>query len=512
MTAERRIAAALGLAGALLYLLFALRLFAEPGNVTFGTQVYDTYFLSLLDGRLDVPLRIIGLEGHYDLEGRAYVYHGLAPLLTRLIAWPLTDLRTAAFSYLSIWLFVVAGTALYHLLLHRLVTTFGPTEPARRRLWILWTGVAVWLCGPGLWLAANDSLFHEPIAAAYLCGAAFLYAVGRLVWSDAQVGDVLVAAALPAALAVHARPHLAIGLYLGCGLLMLHHLIRERPRRLVPLLLSVAILGASGGGLLLWNEVRFGDPTTMHGTFEASELQYGFTYWGVDDPNGPRATAFRETGRFDPRRMLPNALSYGVDLPEGPVADAVTAARDRLVDGRGYFRVEEPRVGVLYLWAPWLLLLVVALSSRRAPPEEEEAGERRPLDARGRSAVRIAVVATAIAAAMLLSYGTVTLRYRADLWPLLVALVLLLLPGLLRSARGRAPSRAFGYALVGTLVVSSIATVSTALAYTDNFASGGVFSVWTPEMCEGMLLRRGEDPARLPELCALPGADGAARP
>jgi len=470
------------------YLLFSARLFAPDGPVTFGTQVYDHYFLSLLDGRFDVPLRIVGLEGHYDPDGRAFVYHGLAPLLSRLLVWPFLDLRNAAFSGMSVWLFAVGGTIAYHLLFDRIVSEYGPRDASRRRFWRLWTGVAIWASGPGILLAANDSLFHEPIAVGYFCAGWYLYAMARVVVFGGGVAPVIVPLAILSGVAVHARPHLAIGLYTGCLLLMGHHMVSRRGEHLRRMALALGILAAFGGALLAVNQARFGSPTRMHGTFEASELQYGFTYWGVEDPEGPRAIAYREHGRFNPRRVLPNALVYAVDVPE-VVDGRIDAAYRALTRGLGYSHVELPRVGFVFLWAPWLVLAGLGL---RAPPVDTRLGW-------------VAVAGPGVAALLLLMFGTVTLRYRVDLWPFLAATCMLAMPRLLIALRDVPTPRASRVALVLGLAGGVLVSGATALAYTDDFASGGIFAVWPLDVCEGMVQRRGFSGARATELCVLEG-------
>ena len=58
---------------------------------SFLWKAYNHYFLSLMDGRLDVPAYAIGKEGNF-VDGKAYMYYGLVPTLTRFFVHPFVDL------------------------------------------------------------------------------------------------------------------------------------------------------------------------------------------------------------------------------------------------------------------------------------------------------------------------------------------------------------------------------------------------------------------------------------
>ena len=139
--------------GVALYLALALGILKEPGVTSFGDLAYNYYFLSLLEGRFDVPVRIITIEGHYDAAGQAYVYHGMAPLLVRALLFPFVDLRTASLAPISVWLFAAGGTAAYHLTFVKIVERYS--TPWERRKSLVLIGLMTWLASPGVLLAAN---------------------------------------------------------------------------------------------------------------------------------------------------------------------------------------------------------------------------------------------------------------------------------------------------------------------------------------------------------------------
>lgn len=496
--------------GILAYAVFASGLLLPRDIALVGDLVYNYYFLALAEGRFDIPPRIATLEGHYDAAGRAYVYHGIAPLLTRMLAAPFVDLRGATWlAGASIGLFAALGALAYHLTLLRLIRAHA--APGRGR--VAWHAIAAgmaWLCAPGLLLAANQSMFHEPTAVAFACVAWSVYLHAAVIFHGARPAAVVIPLAVLAGLSVFARPNVAVALYLGVGLLMLTHLARERLARLAPLVAATLVLGAFGAGLLAFNAARFGDPLQMFGANEAAPVEYGFAYWGLESPqNAERLEAFVDHGTFNAGRVGPNLMLYAMDVPweqitgvpervdAGPL-DALY--RDLTLERLGYIRVEAPRIGFVYLWAPWLLLAVLGLLR---PPRAAPAGGDPP----ARGGYRrgwIALATTGAMALLILSYGTVTLRYRVEVFPLIAVLGLLALPRVLawQSARpdgGRAVTWAMGAATAGAGAVS----LGVAVMYADNFPQMEVISRWSLETCERLVLEKGFDRSDVARLCAL---------
>ena len=113
---------AIALCGAALYAGLLLRSVAlEPG--AFGADIYDQMWLALRAGELDLPARVLRMEGHYAPDGTAYSYHGVAPLLTRALLDPFVQMGTLSLAPLSIWIWAVLGTACTHA---ALLTALGP--------------------------------------------------------------------------------------------------------------------------------------------------------------------------------------------------------------------------------------------------------------------------------------------------------------------------------------------------------------------------------------------------
>jgi len=490
MTAtERAAAGAVAIAGALLLVLLGAWGVPEFNMPWFGDQVYDYYALALLDGRLDVPPRIVTLEGHYAADGTAYVYHGLLPVLTRLPAAPFVDLRETSLALPTIVLFAIVGTALYQL------------------------GMLAWLTAPGLLLVANGSLFHEPIAAAYVLCASFL---ALLLGTGKRPGPGrLVVLAILAGLCVHARPHLAAGLYVVVGVLVLAHLFRPHGEREVgrsrgqsgggawrwtPPVAALLVLAAFGASYLGLNALRFADPLRTHGGTEDRAIDYGSVYWGIEAEDSPRNRALEEHGRFNAARVAPNAFLYLVGLPVHLGAGAWAEARYRAWTRElGWIRIEAPVLGILFLWAPWFGIIVLGLVPG-FPLEKPGLHRRRP-----RLPAMAALAGTGMGAALLLAYATHAFRYRFDLWPLVAVGVILALPVVGRriGVAGR-PRRLTIGALVVLSTIGVAATLTIRRPVAEALTQGGPFSTWSQTICERMAGKRGFDGATTRRLCSLP--------
>ncbi len=501
MTARLAVALGVGLA-ALLYLFLALGGLA-PGVLLVGDKIYDYYWLALSQGQFDIPPRIATLEGHYDAEGHAYVYHGLAPVLTRALLAPFVDIRGATWiGGVSIWAFAFLGTLALHMAWRELLAAQGPAEPRLRLFWTLAGLGAVWICSPGLLLAANHSVFHEPTAIAYACvmGSVWLYA--RVIFHGTPPWRVALPLAALAGLALFGRPQMAVGLCLGLGVLGIAHLRREGFAKPGVIAGAFAILLAAGLGLLAFNAARFGNPLQMFGSNDAGAVQYGFTYWGLEsESETARMDAFIQHGTFNIRRILPNLLLYAADLPWGALtgnpmdleAGPINALYRDLSAPMGFIRVEAPRIGMLWIWAPWFALAVLGLVFPRAPGPWLTGP-------RGWAAL----VATGVMALFILSYGTVTLRYRFEVFPLLAVLGLLGLSRILRwqAATGRSAPAVLVLAGGATLGAAAL-SLGLAKLYADNFNQLDPVSAWSRGTCERLVLEKGFAETELDRLCRL---------
>ncbi|MEM9709535.1 MAG: hypothetical protein AAF871_12195 [Pseudomonadota bacterium] len=466
----------------------------------FGQEIYDQYWLAIMDGRLDLPARVLRYEGHYTPEGVGFLYHGAAPLITRALAAPFIPIGSVNLAPYSIAFWAILGTAFYHLAFlaaargaMRRQTENGVAENwSMAPFWAVVLGVTLWFGGVGVLLVANVSLYHEPIAVCFGLGAIFLWLWSRVLASGWPVAKILIGLAICAAIAVHARPHIAVALYLGTGLAILFALWQDRARAFAPALLALAVLGAGGGAYLGLNQLRFGDMSTGHGTFEAGATQYGPSYFGIEEADGRRGQTFTEHGAFNIGRVPYSAVLYGVAIPYTPWTEAVHDYMERthlmLTEERyGFIRIERPDMGVLWMWAGFF---VAAFAAFRAP-RADFAAAAAPL------------LTSAIAAVFVLSYATITLRYRIDLWIALGPLVFLgvgVLAPRLASSKGSA-----GRIMALACLCGLAANLFIALLYTANFRSDWrFFADWTEEHCLEQAAGLSLSEAQIGSLCRPP--------
>ncbi len=480
-TARNAITLAVMVLGAAAY--GALMAWEPPAEFPyFGTRIYDYYFLSVSEGRLDIPVRIASYEGHYDADGRAYVYHGMAPLLFRAFMAPFVDLISFPTHAVAIWSMAVIGTALYHVTFVRVLTPHLPDGPGASRALLL-IGLMVWIAAPGPVLVSNSSLFHEPVAFAYMAIGGFVLVLSGMILRGKDPLACVIPITIMAAAVLHARPHLAIGLYAGAILVMLIALRRHGMRTVPRLAIGTFILFAGGLALLAMNEIRAGNALMLHGALQPDVLEHGSSYW----PHGlshPQPDAINKHGRFHPGRIAPNFLIYSAIA--GPYADWLEGVWRGLIAPFGNPWHEPPFIGFVPLWLPWIVLILAA-----------------PFAARSQSRrAWVLLIATGIGALMMLSYPTVTLRYRVDLWPFFASLAVV---ALARQATGRgqifSPPRqaTLGLMLCFTLVALQ-STVSLNKSLLREYAP---FSEWSFEQCQDLARKKGFNDSRIEELCAL---------
>ena len=480
--------------GSFLYGLLAFSVILPQPYPYFGTDIYNAYFYRLLEGRFDLPLRMLTFEGHYSADGTGILYHGIAPLLTRAVLHPfvaLDQFPTAAF---SIWLWATIGTGFYHLAVFQVVRKFaGEISIA----WVAMGGAAVWICSPGFLLSTNPVLYHEPISIAYAAMAGGFYLMVRCALLGMPWRYALIPAALFAGVALHARPHLAVGLYAGIVTMITLGLWHDARRTLMPAIVSLAILGMVGLSFMQLNAVRFGSATAAHGQIEGpdgnSQVQYGPVFFGGDYAARERLLVFTEHGRFHPWRVLPNTLIYLLDYP---VASTQFAVLHRKVTESisGYGFIDAPRFGMLFIWSAWIALMVVGLIAGR--PRMTGGVRALPL-----------LIATGIAAGVMLSYPTVSFRYRFDVWPFVMTLCVLSLPGLFQRFSPKVLQNARVFSLSLIVVLSGVFTSArVVIPYKQSYQKGPglTYEPWDAEMCRTLLAGKEFTPARLDELCVDP--------
>lgn len=484
ISALPRVSVLVAMLGAVFYGVLLSRSVAMDMQA-FGYNFYDQVWLALLDGRLDLPARVLRLEGHYAPDGTGFFYHGLGPLVIRALLDPFVTIGQGSLSPVSIWLWAVAGTALYQAAFLRVVPDAGVRTRAA-------LSALVWFGGPGVILASNHAFYHEPIGLAYALGGAFMLVWVHMLREGRVTASALVGLALVAALCVHARPHLAAALYVGVSLAGLHALWTWRTRLAPPALLAVALLGAGGFGYLALNQARFGDMTATHGSFDKSAIRYGTVFWGLEEEDGLRARAFTEHGRFNAGRIMPNAMIYSLLPPEKLLPRVHNSTRtlheDYTRPRTGFTRIEPPTAGVLFLWAGWIAAAAFGIAGlRRARPGE------------------LALVGvTGVGATLILAYATITMRYLVDLWPLVAALALIGLPRLTARLSEMPPPRSGALLLVAgfSMLLNLQTAADSRLLFREDPSTG--FRAWDANTCRLFALSVDLPTENISEVCRDP--------
>ena len=402
------------LAGLAVLTLFVL-LPPTGGGLYFGHDLYDEYYRALLEGRWQLSARVLGVEGHYLADGRGFTYYGLAPLLPRFLLGWLLPTDGTVFPKLVILFFTGAGSILLHRLVHERALA------ARAPVWMPpLLGAMVWLAGPAPIIGANQAVYHEPIAIGFFAFAAFLFAMHRRAQARWSPGMTLLLGGASAALALHARPHVALAICAGLAVLGIAAIVR-RQRWFAGALGGVLLILASAGGYLAANQAKFGDMTAAHGDFaEDAKLRYGTAFLQYESPTSERARGFEQYGRFNARRIPTHFVAHHLLFAGAPSTQASMALVEWSGQWHGHSRFEGPHLGLLFLFAPWYMLMILGL--RRDRPTVEGG----------------AMVAAAAALFLLmLSYPTITFRYRVELFFLPFVLATISIPRAAAKLRAR---------------------------------------------------------------------------
>lgn len=454
----------------------------------FGDDVYDFYYLSLINGHMDIAPRIIRYEGHYTPDGVAFVYYGIAPMLVRVFMSPFIEIGTIPLSSLSVWFWSVTGTGIYHVLFARWLA-----DRAERHNRVYYTlqfliALALWIGGPGFVLASNTAVYQEPISMAYALTAGFVWLALYPAKDEARcrIGLRLVLMALLAAIVLHARPNIAVGLYLVIGLLSLWYLWQDWRRALLPVALAFVMLGLGAGVYLGMNALRMGSAFAVNASFNMAVVQYGPTFLGIEAVDSERASAFRDYGRFNLWRIIPNLVIYLVDFEFSYASAALRWLHAVAISVTvGFVRIEGPSIGVLFLWPTWMIM---AIASRGRIVREI-------------STVNILLIGLLVVVVVTLSYGTITLRYRIDMWPLIAVLALLgtgPVAGIASMGeRARSVLMVFGVIVVFGVMIS----IRTAAVHSMYFTYNTFSLPWTDHECAQIMERTGFDAEDLARLC-----------
>lgn len=479
----------------------------EPLN--FGTTIYDQAWLAIMDGRLDLPARVLRFEGHYAPDGTGYLYHGVAPLITRALAAPFIEIGSVSLAAFSIWFWSVVGTAFYHCAFLAAAAARQPAGDAAESAAPFWASVlavTLWFGGPGIILASNISFYHEPIAVAYSLGGIALFLWSRSFRSGGPASaTAMVGLAVCAAVMVHARPHLAVALYLGVGVTLLLALLKLRRRALAPVVLSCAILGSGGLAYLALNEARFGSPLQVHGSFQSEGVQYGLGFWGIVDPDAGGFGNFTDHGRFNAGRILPNAMVY-LASPPHPLG-FFASAYDRMFDlhnaltkerqNVGYVRLEPIHAGTFWMWTGAMLVALASVAAGRT----------------AWSRMAGAVITGVVAAGFMLSYPTVTMRYHVDLWLALAPFVFLGISTVYSHLSHARPTRPESLLFIMACATGILFNSLMADVYRLGFREhpGGFFGPWSEEQCRERARDVGLTPDQIDHTCRPPLSPAGAR-
>lgn len=484
--------------GTVFYGILASGLLQGPDAFPLGQNIYDEYYLAILSGHLDLPARVVQIEGHYTADGTAYLYHGVGPLLTRFLLGWFWPFQSVGLAQLSVWAWACLGTLCYHAAFLKVCAKdlgqLGSRGLSLSRL----LGIAIWFSSPGFLLAANTSFYHEPIALAYAATGAFV-----LIWTHVGFGNwpfwrAAIPCALLAALTLHARPNIAIGLYLACTMCLLVLTATALRQHWLRIALAFAILGASGVGYLGLNVARFGDATQTHGSFAKAEVQYGFVYWGFEETDSDRAEAFKKHGKFNIRRIPHNFTLYAFDPPMvqtylDPVSEQFHAFTKRVLAGDlGFIKVEQPYAGIVFLWPLWLVFAFFAPSATRTTWRK----------------MAIPLAGGLTIALLTLSYGSVAFRYRIDLWPALSLLALIGLAALVPKFAAAPEKAGWKWGLGACFMVGLLMSANSAGQLRFFQVNEQTKPVWTMDQCRLLTENKGFSEADTLRICQPPRIGG----
>ena len=485
-----RISLFVALLGAVFTLAIAMNLLVPVPYFYIGQPLYDVYAQSMLNGHLDLPARLLKMEGHMTTDGTGYLYYGLTPLLTRIPFLPFVDLPTMWIPAFSIGFWAVLGNAAYHRAFWlALAKGSGGADKVGTATAML-LGFAMWLGVPGTVIVGATPVFGEPLAAAYALGGGFVLLVAMVAFGSLKVERALIGMAVLAGLTVHARPHIAAGMYASIGLIALWLLFKGGWPRWRAVGIAMAVMGLFGAGLLAMNQIRFGDFKQSHGSLTDGPVEYSSVYWGLEDKNGTRARTYTVEGPFNVERFIPNAMIYFFappsDMGVNSVIESMRGLHDRMMAPKEPLTIADPSSGLIFMWPLWCLLAVIGLRQREL----------------WRMPVAPAIAASVIGPFAMICYLTITIRYHADLWLLLSLPAVFGVFGLARMLSEK-PERWKSWAPVLTVLVAVTCIVSTHAMLYHRTITIDHGRPWSAEFCMKLAKNKGFDLARSREICSL---------
>jgi hypothetical protein len=417
----------------------------SPGGLfrrgPFSSDFFDAQARSLLEGRLDVPPEVAGLEGFVQ-DDRTYLYFGLVPALLRVPVVAFTTAFDGRLTQLSMLAALALATSASGRILWRArrrclgdapVATW---EAAATGVFVASVGVS----SPLLFLAARPLAYHE----VELWGTAtvLLSIEATLAWWDRPSPARLAVASAAATIALNTRGSVGGGAVAALAFVMAVALVAKRlswralPWAAVALLVPMSTYAAV-------NVARFGTPASV--PFEA-QVQSSF------DPKRQAALEATDGSLFGPE-FVPTALVTYL-RPDGvrfqALAPWITFRESTSIIGDAQFDTVDRSASLPVVAPGFIALASIGLASivrtRRADPWL-------PL-----------VAGTLGGLVPTLTIAIIAQRYLADFTPMLVALAAIgLWPAAMWwSRRARKIRGPLLVALVALIGAGSL--VSTALA------------------------------------------------
>ena len=362
-------------------------------------------FNSMLDhmshGRFDVDPSAIGNEG-FRRDSLTYAYFGPLPALWRLpmLLWP--RLRGVDFTTLSCAIAAALGAIAKLAAVMRARRAMGDAPYPGR---VAWLGMATVIFGGEQLQFLRASIYQEALFWACAFAAGFVLLAFRWCIDPPARRDWHVAAmAALAALCLLTRVSTAIGLYAGCGAIMLTRLLAGRAsipaavrRELLPSLILLAGVAICG----FVNQERWGSPLTFQ----------DYRYYNLLTPNDPALTVVAKYGFFNIERVWFAFLYYFA--PIWSIIDAHGHFLFRTTQDRLFFIVEGPPA--TFLLTDLFLLFLACMGC---------AWLWRAREGADRLTARLVAGALALPGLLMLTAIATIHRYRMEFYPVFEFLAL----------------------------------------------------------------------------------------
>jgi hypothetical protein len=408
------------LSGGLVFVLMLLDFGTDLGRqavaLGYGANFFEAQGNAFLDGRIDVPAYVMGIEG-FLIDGKTYMYFGPFPAILRIPVLLVTDdfvgQMTVVSMLVAFVVFAVFTTRLVWLVRSAIL---GDTPVSTRESVLAGIFLAGVTGGTTLTFdAALPWVYHEVYLWQTALVVAAAYWLVRLGIRPTVRGVAWLG--LVALCAVLTRTTGGWGVCLGT-IALAGWMFRGRSfagrRRLAPLVLVAGALPLAVG--VAYNMVKFGHPylfplqeqvwTTLNQHRRFALEANGGTI------TGPLFFPTSLVTYFDPRSIRFVDYFPWITLP-GHNAHGVGGA---VID-------QAYRTGSVTAFMPlWLLMALAALPTvlRRTRPRHLDHRGRDGDDGQGVRALRPAVVATVFMTGGVMAYGYLAFRYTSEFVPALV--------------------------------------------------------------------------------------------